>query len=107
MDYLRLVLRELLPAWLVRKTADVDVRPVEQQPPIRDLVGAAPPRRYRGTRGAALLTLIPSWLGFPAIKAHLERARMFWTFEYLPLSAAGCSPRLWSRHVEVHLVDNG
>lgn len=48
MDYLKSVLRELLPAWLVRKTADVDVRPVEQQPPIRDLVGAAPPRRYRG-----------------------------------------------------------
>jgi hypothetical protein len=48
MDYLKSVLRELLPAWLMRRSIDVDVRPVEQQPPIRELVGAAPPRRYRG-----------------------------------------------------------
>lgn len=46
-DYLKSVLKELLPAWLVRKPVDVDVRLVEQ-PPIRELVGAAPLRRYRG-----------------------------------------------------------
>lgn len=45
--YLKSVLRELLPARLMRKSVEVDVRQVEQ-PPIRDLVGAAPRRRYRG-----------------------------------------------------------
>jgi hypothetical protein len=40
--YLKSVSRELLPAWLARKS---DVR----LPPIRELVGAAPPGRYRGT----------------------------------------------------------
>ena len=46
-DYLKSVLKELLPAWLTRKSVDVGVRQVEQ-PPLRDLIGAAPPVRYRG-----------------------------------------------------------
>ena len=41
--YLKSVFRELLPAWLARKSIDVDVRLVEE-PPIPELVGAAPPR---------------------------------------------------------------
>ncbi|ESX98732.1 hypothetical protein X755_15575 [Mesorhizobium sp. LNJC405B00] len=47
-DYLKIVLKELCPAWLMRKAVDADVRPVEQQPPISDLIGAAPPMRYGG-----------------------------------------------------------
>lgn len=47
-DYLKSVLKELCPAWLMRKAGVVDVRPVEQQPAISDLIGAAPPTRYRG-----------------------------------------------------------
>lgn len=46
-DYLKSVIRELMPAWLMRKSVDVDVRKVEQ-PPLRDLIGAAPPVQYRG-----------------------------------------------------------
>ena len=50
-DYLKSVLKEILPAWIMRKAVDVvDVRPVEQPSiRIRDLVGAAPSRRYRGS----------------------------------------------------------
>jgi hypothetical protein len=47
-DYLKAVFQELLPAWLSRKAVDVDVRPADQQPPMRDLIGPAPPVRYRG-----------------------------------------------------------
>ncbi|ESW66511.1 hypothetical protein X773_31120 [Mesorhizobium sp. LSJC285A00] len=32
-DYLKSVLKELCPAWLMRKAGVVDVRPVEQQQP--------------------------------------------------------------------------
>jgi len=46
-DYIKSVLKELLPAWLVRKSSRIDVRKGEQ-PPMADLVGAAPRRRYRG-----------------------------------------------------------
>lgn len=45
---LKLVLEEMLLAWLKRKPVHIDVRPTKQPPPIRDLVGAAPRRRYRG-----------------------------------------------------------
>ncbi|MER8433657.1 hypothetical protein [Mesorhizobium caraganae] len=38
-DYLKSAIRELMPAWLMRKSVDVDVRKVEQ-PPLRDLIGA-------------------------------------------------------------------
>jgi hypothetical protein len=46
-DFLKSFIQELLPAWLSRKAVNVDVRTVEQ-PPFRDLIGAAPPVRYRG-----------------------------------------------------------
>lgn len=51
MNYVKSVLREFLPAWLVPKAPHVDARPSEQQPPVRELIGAAPPRRYRGPSG--------------------------------------------------------
>lgn len=47
-DYLKSVLQELLPAWLSQKAVEVDARPAEQQPPMRDLIGPAPLVRYRG-----------------------------------------------------------
>ncbi|TRC98354.1 hypothetical protein FJV76_13710 [Mesorhizobium sp. WSM4303] len=48
-DYLKSFIQELLPVWLSRKAVDVYVRPVERQPPMRDMIGPAPPVRYRGT----------------------------------------------------------
>jgi hypothetical protein len=47
-DYLKAVFQKLLPAGLSRKAVEVDVRPADQQPPMRDLIGPAPPVRYRG-----------------------------------------------------------
>lgn len=53
-DYLKSVLQELLPAWLSRKAAHVDVRPAEQQPPMR-----GQHRRQKSVRRG--LSAAPSW----------------------------------------------